>query len=258
MDISSVSAVSNQTSNTSKSATTNNNISFSAVLSSAKSSATSELDSIFKKASEKYAVPESLLKAVAKTESNFNAKATSSCGAMGVMQLMPGTAKSLGVENAYDAEQNIMGGAKYLSQMLKQFNGDTKLALAAYNAGPGNVSKYGGIPPFKETQAYVERVMGYYNDFSDGKELISSIGAQTENSTDISTVSLSEISKDSSSAQILSTIMSLSTQMRLFEEMGSSSDKNSSMFSSSDSMQLLELALQLIKTKEDSDEKDII
>jgi soluble lytic murein transglycosylase-like protein len=95
-----------------------------------------DLDSIFEAASKKYNVPVNLLKAVAKAESNFNSHATSSCGAMGIMQLMPATAKSLGVTDAYNPEQNIMGGAKYLSQMLNQFNGNTELAVAAYNAGP--------------------------------------------------------------------------------------------------------------------------
>ncbi len=117
------------------------------------------LESIFQQAAERYQVPENLLKAVAKVESNFQADAVSSCGATGIMQLMPSTAKSLGVTDATDPEQNIMGGAKYLSQMLKQYNGDQKLALAAYNAGSGNVAKYGGVPPFAETQAYVKKVL---------------------------------------------------------------------------------------------------
>ena len=106
------------------------------------------MDDIFNKASETYNVPVALLKAMAKQESNFDPNATSSSGAQGVMQLMPATAASLGVTNAYDPEQNIMGGAKYISQLLDKYDGDTTLALAAYNAGMGNVAKYGGVPPF--------------------------------------------------------------------------------------------------------------
>lgn len=124
-------------------------------------SGTANLDAIFERASEKYDVPINLLKAVAKAESNFSSKATSSCEAMGIMQLMPDTAKSLGVGDPYDPEQNIMGGAKYLSNLLSEFGGNEELAVAAYNAGPGSVLKYNGIPPFSETQSYVSRVMGY-------------------------------------------------------------------------------------------------
>ncbi|MCR5546576.1 MAG: lytic transglycosylase domain-containing protein [Lachnospiraceae bacterium] len=120
------------------------------------------LTEIFQKASETYGVDVELLKAVAQKESGFDASATSSSGAMGIMQLMPSTAEGLGVTDAYDPYQNIMGGAKLLSDLLKKYNNDTSLALAAYNAGSGNVDKYGGIPPFAETQNYVPKVLEYY------------------------------------------------------------------------------------------------
>jgi hypothetical protein len=122
------------------------------------------LDDIFQKASDTYGVSTQLLKAVAKAESNFNPTAESSSGAKGIMQLMPGTAKSLGVTDVFDPEQNIMGGAKYLSQMISQVHGNVEVGLAAYNAGPGAVQKYHGIPPYKETQNYIAKVMDYCND----------------------------------------------------------------------------------------------
>jgi len=132
--------------------------SFSDIFGSVRKS--TDLDAAFEKAAEAYGVPVNLLRAVAKAESGFDPDAVSSAGAQGVMQLMPGTARGLGVSDPFDAEQNIMGGAKYLSQLLRQFNGDTTLAVAAYNAGPGSVTKYGGVPPYAETQNYVQKVLG--------------------------------------------------------------------------------------------------
>lgn len=117
---------------------------------------------LIKKAADTYDLPEKLIASVMKQESNFNPTAKSHAGATGLMQLMPATAKYLGVQDATDPEQNIMGGAKYLRQMLDQFDNNISTALAAYNAGPGNVRKYDGIPPFKETTNYVKKVLNYY------------------------------------------------------------------------------------------------
>ena len=119
------------------------------------------MDAIFEEAAARYDVSVDLLKAVAKAESGFNPNAVSKAGAIGVMQLMPATARSLGVADPYDARQNIMGGAKYLKENLDRFNGDVSLALAAYNAGPNAVQKYGGVPPYSETQNYVKVVTTY-------------------------------------------------------------------------------------------------
>lgn len=120
---------------------------------------TCNLDDIFREASEKYNISYDLLKAVAYTESRFQADATSSAGAMGIMQLMPATASSLGVTDAYDPYQNIMGGAKLLRTLSDMYDGNQTLMIAAYNAGSGNVAKYGGVPPFQETQNYVAKVL---------------------------------------------------------------------------------------------------
>lgn len=121
----------------------------------------SKYDDIIDKASKEYGIPKNLIKSVIAAESAGNHKAVSSAGAKGLMQLMDGTAASLGVQNSFNPEENIFGGTNYLNKMLNKFDGSVELALAAYNAGPGNVEKHNGIPPFDETRKYVSRVLSY-------------------------------------------------------------------------------------------------
>ena len=133
-------------------------------LSEGSSSSRSDIDNYIQKYSKEFGIDENLVRGVVKAESGFNPNAKSPVGAMGLMQLMPATAKSMGIDNPYDAEQNIKGGVKYLKGLLDRFGGDKEKAVAAYNAGAGAVNKYGGVPPYKETQNYVKRVLGYQNE----------------------------------------------------------------------------------------------
>lgn len=195
------------------------------------------LDAAFEKAAEAYGVPVNLLKAVAKAESGFDPDAVSSAGAQGIMQLMPGTARSLGVSDSFDAEQNIMGGAKYLSQLLRQFNGDTTLAIAAYNAGPGSVTKYGGVPPYAETQNYVQKVLGLT-----GSELTAGTaqsGISADSSQELlsaltgSTGGSSSLGASTSESYLLMKLYQFQALQALFSDSEESQSPLSSLFSDS-------------------------
>ncbi|MBX3119388.1 MAG: lytic transglycosylase domain-containing protein [Fimbriimonadaceae bacterium] len=124
-------------------------------------SSPNDLKPMIDQAAARAGIDPGLLDALVATESGYNPNARSSAGAMGLTQLMPGTAKSLGVTDPFNAQQNLMGGANYLAKMIDKY-GDVRLALAAYNAGPGAVDRHGGLPPYKETQNYVQKVLATY------------------------------------------------------------------------------------------------
>lgn len=126
-----------------------------------------EFEQLIKTCSEKYGVNPSLVKAVIHAESGYNPNAVSSKGASGLMQLMPGTAKSLKVADRFNPKDNVEGGVKYLRFLLDTFRGDVSLAVAAYNAGLNKVARYGGIPPYNETRTYVNRVLSYMKSYQE-------------------------------------------------------------------------------------------
>lgn len=147
-------------------------------------------------ASDKYQVPATLIAAVIKQESGYNPKAISGPGAGGLMQLMPGTAAGLGVTNVYDPAQNINGGVKYLAQQLKTFNGNTSLALAAYNAGPGAVKNAGNnVPQIPETQGYVKSIMANYAGGNIDPNSLTNVGGSSSNPLNIGETIVNGIQK---------------------------------------------------------------
>jgi soluble lytic murein transglycosylase-like protein len=125
----------------------------------------SKFDYHIKRAASKYGLNPALVKAVVRQESDFDPAAVSEVGACGLMQLMPGTADLMNVKNIFDPQDNIFGGSRYLSQMLEMFGGNVSYALAAFNSGPNNVKKHKGIPPFEQTQDFVQKVLKYYRQY---------------------------------------------------------------------------------------------
>lgn len=130
-----------------------------------KSGVSKEVEDIIQRQAADQNMDPNLIKAVVQAESGFNPQAVSPVGAQGLMQLMPGTAQGLGVENSFNPVENVKGGTQYLKNLINKYQ-SVPLGLAAYNAGPGAVDKYGGIPPYKETQSYVKRVLNYQQQFS--------------------------------------------------------------------------------------------
>ena len=128
-----------------------------------------DYDEVIRSASDRHSIDANLVRAVIKAESDFNSNARSSKGAMGLMQLMPDTARLHNVLNAYDPADNVEGGVRHLRMLLKRFQGDLRLSLAAYNAGSGAVEKFGGVPPYVETREYVRRVLRFYDAFRGGR-----------------------------------------------------------------------------------------
>ena len=197
---------------------------------------TKTLDDIFEIASKKYDVPKSLLEAIAMQESSFDPKATSHSGAQGIMQLMPATSKNYGVDDPYDPYQNIMGGAQCISEHLKSYNGDVKLALAAYNAGAGNVKKYGGIQPFEETKEYVKKVLNYYKN---GVSVPDAAYPITDDEKSVSDSARIDTAKDyivSDSQNTQDTVLSLKLAIDHFSANAVRNDKSEELFTAASNL----------------------
>ena len=218
--------------------------SFSAFLNVPKS-----LEEIFEKASKESGVPVNLLKAITKQESDFDPKATSRRGAQGLMQLMPATAASLGVTDAYDPEQNIMGGSKYFSWLLKQYDGDVTLALAAYNAGTNNVEKYGGVPPFEETRTFIARITQYMRDGVDVPDMMVASTAEEPAVEDLS--ALEQLAEDIFSYEQYTRFLELYSKLsNIQNSLGFlNNDDNSSLFSNDSSESSASMAFQRMQFK---------
>lgn len=199
---------------------------------------TETLEDIFRDVSEEYEVPLNLLKAVAQAESDFDTNAVSSCGAAGIMQLMPATAEGLGVEDVFDARQNITGGAKMLAYLLVDYDGDTTLALAAYNAGSGAVAKYGGVPPYEETRNYIKKI----NNILEG-------GLEADLSY-ISVSSSGSSKTEGADARQPAGIQGAKAPVRI----GGSNDELEDIFSYDDYLKFIEIYMKLLKASMDEGE----